>query len=333
MSIRKLKLPDDMESLGNVAAEIFNYPEHPEWSVQADEAVSMMESMVNYKRIWPLIRIIQGISPSLRDILQGHVWEQDGELAGFTNITRQGTTDTWYFSGVGVQPAFRRRGIARALVTEGLDLIRGKNGRVALLDVIEGNLPAYKLYESLGFEAYTGTVELEHPAESAPAPVPLPAGYAQIEVSFYEWQNRYALNQRITPEHVQAYDPVEERLYRKPLMARLLVPLILKAQGTKAASFIIHTEPGGEVVAFARSETKIRQTGRHSIHARIDPEHAGIAPYFVGFLLNHVLSQKPGRIVEMYPPSWQTAVVEAARQAGFVERTRMHRMGLRLKPS
>jgi hypothetical protein len=91
MPIRQIKLPDNLEKLGSTAAEIFTYPDHPEWSVQADETASMMESIANYRRLWLLISIVQGISPSLRDILHGHIWEENGELTGFTEITRQGT--------------------------------------------------------------------------------------------------------------------------------------------------------------------------------------------------------------------------------------------------
>ena len=50
-----------------------------------------------------------------------------------------------------VDPAYRRQGIARALVTSLVDSLRQEGSRCIVLEVRESNLPAGKLYESLGF--------------------------------------------------------------------------------------------------------------------------------------------------------------------------------------
>lgn len=329
MSIRALRLPDDLEPLSEMAAETFQYPGHPEWSVQADEAESIAASMVNYRRMWPFVGLIQRLSPGLADILHGHVWEEDGRIVGFTNVSRRGTTDVWYISGVGVHPAYRRRGIARQLVNASLALIRERGGRMALLDVIDGNEPAYKLYQSLGFETYTGTLTLEREPGAAPVPSPLPPGYVLEPVSLFEWRSRYALAQRVTPENILTYEPVEERRYRRPPAARLLMPLILKADGLKAECFAIRA-PTGTVVADGRCEARMREEGRSEIHAQLDPAHGELAPCLIGALLHRVEALSPGRIVELWLSEWQSALVDAAIGAGFRRRTRNHRMGLLL---
>lgn len=327
MSIRLLKLPDDLEPLTEMAAEAFQYPENPEWSVQSDEIESVAASMRNYRRIWPIIQFLQWLSPALRDILHGYIWEEDGKIVGFTNVNRQGTTDVWYVSGVGVIPEYRRRGIARQLVTASLDMLRARGARIALLDVIDGNAPAYKLYQSLGFETYTGTLALELEPQAAPSSPRLPADYIQEAVSPFEWRSRYSLAQRITPEHVLTYEPVEERRYRRPPAARLLMPLILKADGLKVECFVVRTQ-SGQVVAVGRSEARMREKGRNAISARLDPAHAELAPYLIQALLHRVASQSPDRIVEMWLPQWQSALADAAERAGFEQRTRNHRMGM-----
>ncbi len=53
---------------------------------------------------------------------------------------------------LGVVPEERRRGIARALVAEGLErLVRDSGVQVCFLEVRMGNAPALALYERLGF--------------------------------------------------------------------------------------------------------------------------------------------------------------------------------------
>ena len=104
MTIRRFELPGDLVRIGEIAAEIWSYPDHPEWSVQPDEEASLGDSMGNYQRIWPLVRLVQLFSPGLRDIVRGHVWEEDDQIAGLAQLSRRGTTDTWYVSAVGVLP-------------------------------------------------------------------------------------------------------------------------------------------------------------------------------------------------------------------------------------
>ena len=327
MPIRTLNLPGDPEPLAEMIGEAFQYPDHPEWSVQSDEVESISDSMRNYRRMWPILRFLQWLSPALRDILHGHVWEEDGKIVGFTNLSRQGTTDVWYVSCVGFSPGYRRRGIARQLVSASLDLVRARGGRLVLLDVIDGNDPAYRLYQSLGFEAYTGTLELELELSISVSAPDLPAAYVLEIVSPFEWQPRYSLAQRITPDHVLTYEPVEEGRYRRPPTARLMLPLMLKAQGLKAECFTVSTQLG-QVVAYGRGEVRTREGGRNEISVRLHPEHADLASHLVQHLVRWVESQGLGRIVELWLPEWQSDLADAALDAGFVRWTRNHRMGM-----
>lgn len=50
-----------------------------------------------------------------------------------------------------VHPRWRRRGVARLLLTTGLEQARERGARTAWLEVRPSNLPALALYESLGF--------------------------------------------------------------------------------------------------------------------------------------------------------------------------------------
>jgi ribosomal protein S18 acetylase RimI-like enzyme len=128
MPMRLLQLPNDLLPMAKMTLDAWQYPENPQWSLQQDEEESLIESMKNFRRIWPIIRLAQWLSPNLRDILRGYVWEEDKQMMGFTNTNRQGNTDTWYISAVGVRPGYRRRGIAQKLVEATIELIRERGG-------------------------------------------------------------------------------------------------------------------------------------------------------------------------------------------------------------
>ena len=80
----------------------FQYPENPAWSVQTDEAEQLVDGMRNVARIWPLIRVIQLFSPPMRDLLQGYLWEEDGQIVG------QGTHESLIKSNPTYQRLYRR---------------------------------------------------------------------------------------------------------------------------------------------------------------------------------------------------------------------------------
>ncbi len=50
-----------------------------------------------------------------------------------------------------VRPEERRRGVARALVAEGFERLRGEGAQFCYLEVRQDNTPAIALYERLGF--------------------------------------------------------------------------------------------------------------------------------------------------------------------------------------
>ena len=68
-----------------------------------------------------------------------------GILVGFT------ASDTGEILSVATAPKFRRKGIARALMTEFFRLVPAETENIAL-EVRQSNVSAIKLYESFGFE-------------------------------------------------------------------------------------------------------------------------------------------------------------------------------------
>lgn len=75
----------------------------------------------------------------------------DGELAGYLVCSPQAAE--WHVMNVTVDPAFRRRGIARALLAEVHATLEAETGgQVAFtLEVRPSNAPAIALYQSAGY--------------------------------------------------------------------------------------------------------------------------------------------------------------------------------------
>lgn len=73
---------------------------------------------------------------------------EDSKVVGF--LAFEQIMDEGSIVEVAVSPDHRRRGIARALICEALQVCKGL--RTVFLEVREGNAPAVALYESLGFE-------------------------------------------------------------------------------------------------------------------------------------------------------------------------------------
>ena len=73
------------------------------------------------------------------------------ELVGFAIASRY--VDAWHVMNIAVAPAFRRRGIAQALLERLFEVTDSDQRRGYTLEVRVSNTEAIRLYERLGFEA------------------------------------------------------------------------------------------------------------------------------------------------------------------------------------
>jgi mycothiol synthase len=101
--------------------------------------------------------------------------ERNGRLAGFcwTKVHSDHEPPLGEIYVLAVDPAFRGRGLGRALALAGLEWLAAQGLTVAMLYVDGDNAPALRLYEKLGFtvdhvdRAYTADVEADPPARPA----------------------------------------------------------------------------------------------------------------------------------------------------------------------
>jgi len=330
MSMRPIRLPQDLKPLTDMLVRTFQYPEHPEWSIKPDEQEDIVQTIRSLRRLWPLLRVFQVFSPSLRDIFRGFVWEEGGDLVGVVLTQRRGSTAVWHVGVVGVLPEHRGKGIARQLLTRSLEQLRGRGAEKVILGVIDRNVPAYGLYRSLGFEHYSGVVELNLTPTSTPRVPPLPAGVRQETVKLSDWRVRYELDRRIAPPELEHYDPIEIGAYRPPTMLRLFLPILRILQRRDQRRMRIDRTSDGTTVGLGRVDVPKRAGGVDSIRIALDPECPELADYLVSYHTDRAAARGPGRRIDLSVPTWMPGVIEAAEAQGYARRLEYHLLGLNL---
>jgi ribosomal protein S18 acetylase RimI-like enzyme len=326
MAIRPFKLPGDLDTLIEVLPRAFQYPEHPEWGVQQEDMENMRDGFRSAKRMWPVLAVLSAVSPSLRQMLTGYVWEEDGAIIGVANIFRQGSTPRGYIANVAVLPEHRRKGIARKLTEACVDHARKRGDKTVTLDVIAENLPALQLYEKLGFETFASRHDLEYKRDHpVSAPPPLPDGYTMRVLPPHDWHARYALDQAIKPADTQKYQPVEVGAYRMPLLMQPIMRAMTRASGNPEQFALYH---GETLVARGRCFMRSKPGGTNGLGLTLHPDHAALAPWLIQYSLHRINTESPGRRIDLSLPAWQQPLTEAAIAAGFVPTTHMVTMGM-----
>ena len=326
MTIRALKLPGDLLPLADMLVETFQYPENPEWSVQADEEEDISREIRSLKRIWPLLRMAQCVSKPLRDLIRGFVWEESGRIGAVVMAQRRGSSKSWTIGTVGVLPEFRRRGLARQLLTRVVDDIRQRGGTHIVLDVIDKNVPAYSLYRSLGFEHYSSQIEFSLTPQGNCQQHFRPADCSESKLDRFDWEKRYELAKLISPPEVTKHEPVEAGRFKRPTVARMIAPLLDKVQKRIEKRWLVRK--AGTIVGHSGCRTTATQKGTSSIWAQLDPEHPELAPYIVSNALKSVTALSPNLRVQFAVSSWMPALSQAAEALGFTKRLEYHWLGL-----
>jgi hypothetical protein len=93
MSLRPFKMPDDIPTLLTLLPASFQYPENPAWNFAKDELEELMDTLKTVQQLWPLLAIVMIFIPKMRDIMQGYLWEEEGQAVGLCNTGREGMSD------------------------------------------------------------------------------------------------------------------------------------------------------------------------------------------------------------------------------------------------
>jgi len=122
--------------------------------------------MRRWARWWPLLWLLNPVDP----LSAGFVWLEEGRIVGNISLwLTDPRAGHWLISNVAVLADYRRRGIGQRLVAAGLDLIRARGGKAALLQVRQDNPAAIALYARFGFRTYHTVIEMRREAAKWPA--------------------------------------------------------------------------------------------------------------------------------------------------------------------
>lgn len=106
--------------------------------------------------------------PDVADMLVARVPGRGGPAPVAGYICTYHLTDELHINNLAVDPRWRRRGVARALLRAALERGRRQRASRAILEVRVSNLPAQALYRAFGFEtAGTRHCYYAYPTEDA----------------------------------------------------------------------------------------------------------------------------------------------------------------------
>ena len=179
------------------------------------------------------------------------VYTAGDDLVGISLVTRRGTTAR--IGGFGCTPAFRGRGVGRALMERAVQRCTAAGATTLTLEVIVGNEAAQRLYERLGFRVARTLVGYRwEPGAAQPQLPPSSPGLTEIDPVRFARGVSAGLDGaeppwQLAPETLAAAVP--------PRRAYALGPASALVGVTEDAATVVavHTDPGARRQGHARA--------------------------------------------------------------------------------
>lgn len=262
--LQKMNLSQDMDELVKLFETCFA-------GELANRGGDFGKELQQARRILPLLSIVGRFSANFRHLFHGFVWRQNGRIAATVSVQQQGNDrSTWEIGAVATHPDFRRRGLARKLVSHAMDFAYANGAQTCVLYVLAENKPAYDLYLDLGFTHYDSITEYK--LEELPDVTAEPAdGYTLRPMKVAEWQTRYHIAQQETPDKVQQFLPLAEDRFRQSAFQQVIIPPIMWLQ--KLDNHLWVAERNGQPVGYMILGANRSPQILHNLRLRIVPQH------------------------------------------------------------
>ena len=182
----------------------------------------------------PWFKFLGFFSENYRHTFDGYLWEEGGRLIAAV-ILQPVLYDLgrWQIMNVVTDPEFRRRGIARKLVTKAIEHARSNGARICYLEVQQQALPAIKLYQDLGFSCYDRLTILKRTGNES-SKWDESGNFQYSKMSMADWKQRFELAKLIAPAEVQEFMPVSQAEYQFSIWQQVFDPPIMRLQGIES---------------------------------------------------------------------------------------------------
>ncbi len=202
-------------------------------------------------------------------IMPGFVWIENDRIVGNVTVRRLGVFGRgWMIGNVAVDPAWRRRGIARGLMNAAIDLARDHDAGWIALQVRSDNTAAHDLYRSLGFEDTGEMVYFERAVFDRITPPAQPIEGRLRPAHPSDTDQLFLLAQSLVPDAVRWAEPVYRSSFEVGLERRFTNWL----SRTQTAWRVIQV--GDQVWGAAVAEAN-RWTRHGRLSVWVVPQHAG----------------------------------------------------------
>ncbi len=292
-----------------------------------DRAILRQYRMMRF--LSPLLWLAARTTPDFDAVLGGFVWVEDGKVVGTLTLNRTVADDYhWLISNVGVLPEYRRRGIARELVSAAIEDARSKGARVVTLQVRENNTSAYQLYTDLGFRFLEKTHTLE--TEKLDTPMADAAALPLRALRMSDLDAALSLAREVTPPSYQSLVPLRRGEFLPDNSGDGWSDRMYDAmRGYRVQRLVV---PDGERLA-ALTTLRVRlRGGVHQMDLSVHPAWRERIEMSLMPQLLSVFARHARRPVIADISAEETAAVAVLKSLGFHTAATLDRLGLPLGP-
>lgn len=265
------------------------------------------------------------LNPAAGKLALGFVWEEGGRIVGNVTVLTTKTPGRYLVVNVAVHPDYRRRGIARMLMEQVDDLVRRRDGRQILLQVVKENTPAIELYQSLHYTTI-GSMTNWHcsvarlraiePAQRNPA--------TRIrELRGSEWQQAFALDRASLHPDLNWPEMLPMDTYKMTLWGQFANFM----NGRRTESWVTNDERG-ELTGLLNIFSEWGQA--HHALIRIQPKWRGELERPLAAKMVRRLHEMPRRHIRIDHPDDDGLMNDLLRAANFTPRRTLTHMRLDL---
>jgi ribosomal protein S18 acetylase RimI-like enzyme len=290
------------------------------------EALSEMRALAWL--LGPLFWLLSAMRMPLADTFGGFVWMEKGRIVGNVTVHRRYSEKKgWFISNLAVHPDYRRRGIARGLVSAGVQMAQQKGARRISLEMRTDNFAARRLYAELGFTEVNSVSSLKLDPVVPPSSA-ASEGYAIEIVKPGQWRELFRLAEEALSPEAREILPLSEELQQPSLVRRLVSSTADFLQGRTTIRLAASKQ--GEFAAVVTLRTG-GLLGAHTLTVMVHPAHRGkVEEILLASALSVLETSRSRALQAKIHPSYPHAR-SICEQYGFVEETTLDLLTLRLE--